>query len=69
MYTNGPPLWSEFWIFIEKPIINSEDIFIDSTISVFRETKYGICCDIKRKNVYPLAGEVRIWQLSFGLSR
>ena len=36
------PMWSEFLIFIEKSTSNSQDIFIDSNTSVFRETKSGI---------------------------
>ena len=30
---------------------NSQDIFIDSNTRVFQETKYGICFNIKRKNL------------------
>ena len=42
---------SKTLIFIEKLNINSQDIFIDYNTRVFRETKYGICFDIKRKMV------------------
>ena len=31
--------------------MNPEDIFIDSNIRVFRETKYGIYFETKRKNL------------------
>ena len=31
--------------------MKSQDIFIDSNLTLIRETKYGICFDIKRKKL------------------
>ena len=45
----GSPLWYQLEIFIEKLSIKSHEIFINSKRRLYRDNKYAISFEIKRK--------------------